>query len=222
LAAVLVAAVASFAVMGWLQRRRAGRLSRVAHRAGLRFTRDDPFDVPRRYADFVLIGCGHSAQANNVTYGRLDGLPVRMFDFRFEVGHGTHRSTRTYGVVVVEVEKPCQPVLMWNERDSLNMPLEAMQFDGRIDGWCFRGDPGTARVLGSVAGDLAEKGLSVQTLGAVILMWRPAVGAIRDYSDDLEAARAVARALTRPAGESRGENPVQSRHQSIENGVSPC
>lgn len=195
LIAVLIAAVVSFVVMGLVQRRRARVLSRSAHKMGLRFSGDDPFDVPRRYADFVLISCGHSAQAHNVTYGRLAGLPLRAFDFRFEVGHGTRRMTRKYGVIVIETGKESPPALMWNTRDSQCVPLEALRCQARVGCWVCRGEEALVRELGSAADPLAEDALSMQTRGSVLMMWMPAARAGRDYAARLGAAGAIAKAL---------------------------
>ena len=79
---ILIAAVVSFAVMAGMRARRTHTTARISNGLQMRFSPEDPFDVPRRYPDFVLIANGHSPQASNVTYGRLEGHRVRAFDFR--------------------------------------------------------------------------------------------------------------------------------------------
>jgi hypothetical protein len=118
LIAVLVAAVISFVVMGLAKVRRSRSLARAAHQRGNRFFRDDPFDVPRRYAKFALISSGHSPCAHNVTDGRLGGRSARAFDFRCELGHGTRRITRHYSVLVVGAAECPHRLLMWSDADA--------------------------------------------------------------------------------------------------------
>jgi hypothetical protein len=221
LIAVLVAAVVSFAIMGLRQRRRAAGLSRSAHQMGLRFSGDDPFDIPRRYADFVLIGSGHSARAGNVTYGRLEGMPFRAFDYRFEVGHGTQRMTRSYGVIVVETERQAPPVMMWNERDRQCIPLEAMPCQGRTGSWFYRGDERLAETLGLAAAPLAEKGLGLQTLRNVLLLWMPVARFGRDQAAVVQGVAGVVRslssALAAPAGGQESAPQRNPPEQNVEN-----
>lgn len=139
----------------------------------MRFSADDPFDVPRRYADFALICGGHSPKADNVIYGRLGGRRVRAFDFRYEVGHGTRRMTRHYAVVVVEVERDLPRVLMWNDDDAESSPLPTRSADGHIACWSYRGDPEAAVALKNALGDLMSEGASVQTCGTGLMLFAP-------------------------------------------------
>ncbi|MGA2265235.1 MAG: hypothetical protein ABSH10_02255 [Phycisphaerae bacterium] len=163
LLAVPVAAAIAFVVGGARQVRRRNRLARAAHEADLMFSVEDPFGVPRRYADFALISAGHGARATHVTYGRLGGLPIRAFDFRYEIGHGTRRHTRHYGVVVVEVESPLSPFLLWSRRDGEWAPLAVQQADSVSDGWSCRGE-GVAWALAQLSGDLARLATGVEAV----------------------------------------------------------
>ena len=183
---VLLASVCSFAVMGLGRRRRVASLARRAHEKGMRFVPGDPFDVPRRYARFELIRCGHSAHADNVTHGRIDGWPVRAFDFRFEVGHGTRRLTRQYGVVVAETDLSLPAVLMWHEKDLDGGPLTARQCDRRKRPWLYLGDEEVASRLADSAEPLAEQGLSIQTSGSSLMLCLPARRGGADYTAALQ------------------------------------
>ena len=140
LLAAPVAAAVAFAIGGWLQGRRRDRLARAAHEAGLLFSGEDPFDVSRRYADSALLGAGHAGRATNVTYGRVGGLPVRAFDFRYEIGHGTRRQARHYAVVAVEALGPVAPLLLWRWRDADLAPLAVRQATQRLGEWDARGE----------------------------------------------------------------------------------
>ena len=112
-----------FAVLGAMQMRRTRRLTWEAHTRGLRFAAEDPFDVPRRYSDFALMHLGHSPRANNVVYGRIGRRAARAFDFRYEAGHGTRRTTRPYSVITVDAELPLPSAILWNEADLSAAPL---------------------------------------------------------------------------------------------------
>jgi hypothetical protein len=157
----LGAAVAGLAALGLLQHLRRGALERWAHESGLHFSAEDTFDVPRRCAVFAICSAGHSAQASNITYGRLRGVPVRAFDFRYEVGHGTRRSTRHYSVVLVEAPAP-PGVVLWNRLDAAQAPAAVQAADGMQGDWSWRGDAAQARRLGEACASLAGSGLSLE------------------------------------------------------------
>jgi hypothetical protein len=168
----LGAVAAGLSVLGLRQHLRTAARARAAHEAGLRFSAQDAFDVPRRCAAFALCSAGHSAQASNVTHGRVGGLPVRAFDFRCEAGHGTRRTTRRYFVVFVE--EPAEPdVLMWNRRDAANAPCAARLGDGAVGEWSCRGDAEQARRLGELAEPLAAAGVSVEARAEGLMLCFP-------------------------------------------------
>lgn len=174
LVCILVASVISFAVMGLLQYRRAGALARAANEMDLRFSATDPFDVPRRFAEFAILGIGHSLHASNVTYGRIAGVPVRAFDFRYEAGHGTRRQTRRYGVVVLEMPADLPEALLWNQQDAPAAPPAVRWSPRRIPPWVYTGDEAAARALAEGCRELADAGASVQTRGSAVLVACPA------------------------------------------------
>ena len=170
---VLAVAMAFFAVMGLAQVRRTKALARAANEMGLQFSSDDPFDVPRRYADLALISCGHSGRANNVSYGRLHGLPVRAFDFRYEIGHGTRRIARHYSVVTAEVGVELPPALIWHVEDEAVSPLLAGRPTAHVDCWACQGDAEFARQLAEACRALADYFVSAQTQGSIMLLCAP-------------------------------------------------
>jgi len=195
LVGVLVVSVLSFAVMGLGRRRRVIALAREAHRRGMRFSGSDPFDVARRYAAFELIRSGHSPHAHNVTYGRLDGWTLRAFDFRYELGHGTRRLTRQYGVVVVETDVPCGPVLMWHESDLRHGPMAAWRSRQRQACWLCQGSQDLAARLAELCWPLAEHRVSVQACGSVLMFCLPAPERWPDYIAGLEKIGPILRGL---------------------------
>jgi len=194
---VLVAAVVSFVVMGLLQVRRSNVLAREAHEMQMRFDRDDPFDMPQRYGQFALMACGHSCAAHNVTHGRLAGQPVRAFDFRYEVGHGTRRMTRHYRVVVLETGLPLPPVLMWNHHDLEAPPLAAEAAGAVLDEWLCQGDEVFAAGLARAAGSFRSARPSLQVRDGVLMMMFPQQGRDRRAWKLAEAVSAVAGVVAR-------------------------
>ena len=201
---VLLVSVCSFAVLGLARHRRVASLARRAHEKGMRFVPRDPFDVPRRYARFELIRCGHSAHAENVTHGRVDGWPVRAFDFRFEAGHGTRGLTRQYGVVVADTDLSLPAVLMWHEKDLDGGPLTARQCDRRKGMWVYMGDEEVASRLAGSAADLDEEKLSIQTSGSSLMLCLPAVRRGADYTWALQRIPLVLAELKDLAGSHLG------------------
>jgi hypothetical protein len=229
------AAAAGLAVLGLLQRLRRRAMERRAHEAGLHFSAEDTFDVPRRCAAFALCAAGHSPQASNVTYGRVRGLPVRAFDFRYEAGHGTRRSTRYYGVVLVEAGTRPAPalrgdVLMWNGRDAARAPAAAQRPDGTLRGWSWRGDARQARWMADRCEALAASGLSVEVRREGVLFCfpahRPGVRAARRGASALwlEEMGALIEALARAPAPSAAQEPRRENGiaQAVENPAPPC
>lgn len=185
LVVVLTAAVVSFVVMGLSQIRRTRALARVAHKLGLRFSADDPFDLPRRYADFALIANGHSPHANNVTYGRLAGRLVREFDFRYEVGHGTQRAGRHYHVVVLETDRKLPDLLMWNDSDAEAAPLRCRGIDGHVACWSYRGNSALAAALADAREELADQGTSIEAGAGGLMVFTPLASRSASYAGRL-------------------------------------
>lgn len=172
LAGCLFGAIVWAALLAGVRRLRSRRLSRWSHEQGLRFSREDPFDVAVRYAGFALFDGGHSARAENVTYGRLDSMPLRIFDLRFEVGHGTRRVVRRYDVAVVETPDPLPGLLLWDERDLEAAPLAAQVCDGQVGGWRYGGPAAAARAAAGAL-DAPDAPVHVQTLDGKIAAARP-------------------------------------------------
>ena len=170
---VLAGAMAFFAVMGMAQVRRTRALARRAHAMGMQFSEDDPFDVPRRYAHMALVGAGHSPRADNVTYGRLDALPVRAFDFRYEAGHGPRRVTRHYSVVAADADTDLPAAIIWHEDDKDFAPLQTNLLAARVDCWSCVGGSDFARELAEACRPLTGQPVSAETRGATMMLCVP-------------------------------------------------
>lgn len=192
---LLSASMVSFVVMGVLQMRRTRALAGEAHRSRLRFSADDPFDVPLRYAGLALVRCGHSPRASNVTYGRVAGCPIRAFDFRYEVGHGMRRSARHYSVIVIETGLSLPGVTMWHEQDAQAAPLAVRVASTRLGCWFCLGSEALAAALGGACEPMAPDGVSVQTHGSVLMLCMPVRRRRQHYTDYLENVREVLAAL---------------------------
>jgi hypothetical protein len=162
---------------------------------GLRFSQDDLFDVPRRYAPFALMRAGHSCRAHNVIYGRREGLAVRAFDFHYEIGHGPARSTRRYWCVVVETDRDLCRLILWNHMDRQTAPLEAMRADQEYRQWALRGSAQDAGAVAPLMNALADQGASCQSCGQVFMMCLPAHSKVLAEASQFEIAVAIARAL---------------------------
>ena len=200
LVAVLVAASVSFAVMGLGKVFRRRRLACNAHQCGLRFFPDDPYDVPRRYADFAVISSGHSPCANNVTAGGIAGRTLRAFDFRCELGHGTRRLTRRYSVAIAETRQSQPSLLMWHSGDGELAPLAARDVQGQVGQWSFRGSREQAEAVEAACRNFSQAEPSVEIRGSVVLIAVPVRRAIRQYALALDEISGIIEALDGPRG----------------------
>lgn len=203
----LVASAASFVVMGVLQHLRASALARKAHEMGMRFSPEDPFDLPCALAEFALVSSGHSPRVDNVIYGRLDGRVVRAFDFRYEVGHGIQRLTRHYSVIAVESPQEVDSMLMWHEDDLQAAPVSLQLANRRLGQWLYEGSRPVAMALGEVCAGLGRP-VSMETRGKAAMLFAPVTGSRRAYAaqtpDVAKIAAGIVEALSRvdrPCGE---------------------
>lgn len=191
----LAICIASLGLIALRQARRSRRLSRRAHEIGLRFSQDDLFDIPRRYLTFAIMQAGHSSRAHNVIYGRRDGLPVRAFDFHYEIGHGTTRTTRRYWVVIVEMDQPLTPIILWNRLDSDLVPIEVLMTDTQVRFWSCRGSAEVADELCPILEPLASSGVSLQSCGQALMIAMPAGRKTLVQESQLEIALTAGRVL---------------------------
>jgi len=197
---VLGASVVSFVFMGVRQLRRTNSLARKAHGMGLHFSPSDLFDVPHRYGDFALISRGHGSRAHNVTHGHFGRLPVRAFDFLYEVGHATRRMTRHYSVIVAKANVALGGVVMWNLDDAPAAPLSAGTSAGRVDKWACCGDLKLARVLARACGPLGDQAVSMEARDDTVMFCIPVAKRSQDYMGLMEHVEGVLRRLTEHYG----------------------
>ena len=195
LAGVMLAGVGWFTILGLAQRRRTMLMARLANRTGMRFSREDPFDIPRVHGDFLLLASGHSRCASNVTFGRSAEKRVHACDYHYEIGHGMLRSTRHYGVVLVDVQIPLPSLLMWNDLDFCAAPLDLLLAEGKIRRWIYVGDGELAKSLAQACGELAERGVSIQAAGSTLMLCMPMRTRGQNYADMLAALPVVLDAI---------------------------
>jgi hypothetical protein len=100
LAASLAVFAGSVAVARRRQRRRSEELGRVATDLGFQFAADQIDDVAARFGSLPLFERGRARRARNVITGTHDGTPVVVMDYRFVVGSGKNRRTRSQTVAL--------------------------------------------------------------------------------------------------------------------------
>jgi len=161
-------------VKAFVLHRRVGGLARIAHAHGMLFAADDPFEIPLRYGCFTLFSAGHSQRASCVTYGRGGGRPVRAFDLRYELGHGTQRQVRHFGAMVVEVPNSLDPAMAWREQRA-NEPLSLLYKTGQQGQWCFGGSADSARRLihACRAADIEPEWIELGPIGVLLATGNP-------------------------------------------------
>ena len=129
---LLLLGFVAFGVYAWRQdQKRRRELSTWAMRRNWRFFPDGIGNLSRVYSGLKLLDKGHSRRNRNVVRGEVDGRPVLCLDYRYVTGSGKHRTTHTYGVVIVETGFPTIPLLIRRENtmDRLGEFLGADDID---------------------------------------------------------------------------------------------
>ena len=173
LVSVLVGAVIAFVFMGLTKVRRTRRLARAAHERGMRFFRDDPYDVPRRYAGSAVISAGHSPRANNVIDGRF---------------------------MAFEADRASEPLLMWQTSEEETPPWAARSPDGQLGRWQYRGNRRLAEALASSCEGLGDAPVSMEVRGTALIAAAAAKGRSPDCSARFRQIEAAARAWAAAIG----------------------
>lgn len=199
LTGMLAVGVVALAGLGVGLRRRRRLLARAAHEMGLKFSARDPFDLTRRYSEFVLATAGHSQRAENVLYGRYEGWYLRAFDYHYEAGHGPGRLTRRYSVVVADTDLKLPPALLWHADDAEHAPLAARSPVGRTGSWLVIWGAGFAPTLADAFADAAGEPVDVQTRAGSLMLCSAARLKPRELPGRLNSAVAGLSAL-RAAG----------------------
>lgn len=84
------------------ERERTEQLRSAGPLLGLQFSETAPLNWIPNLERFALFNQGHSKSLNNVLYGELDGVKSALFDYKYSVGHGKHRSNFAQSVVYFE------------------------------------------------------------------------------------------------------------------------
>ncbi len=221
LTGAFLAAVAYFLRMGLRQVRRTRLLARNAAALGLRFSAQDPFDIPVRYANLAPVASGHSARAINVTYGRLGGWPIKAFDFYYELGHGTRRVSCHCVMALAEAASPMPFALMWHDNNAEWAPLPARRIESRMSPWACSGDKALIELMASICRPFAADGLSIQSCERVLMLCGPG-GGNEDYSRQMDLIVRLLRALreNRLAKPPADAGPHSSPTKDVENPLS--
>ncbi len=149
--------------MGFRRWRRRGRLTRLAHQCGLRFSARDTFGLAQRYQGCYLMQSGHSAHAANVLFGQFGAWRLRLFDYHFEVGHGPRRVARRFSVVAADIPEAGAGAFCWRDgpAGTLGLPLSGAELSP--DRWWRAGDRTLGRRITDCwpGGELESVGIEV-------------------------------------------------------------
>ena len=104
---VLFAAIAVVAVVfGFMAaEKRRKELAALAARLGMQFSREDPFNLPRRHRRMPAFKKGHSRKAYNTMYGDVGGLYTVATDYRYTVGSGKNSHTYRLTYCLLHTDK---------------------------------------------------------------------------------------------------------------------
>ena len=92
------------------EKERTLHLQSTAKLLGLQFAPTAPLNWIPNLESFDLFNQGHSKSITNAMYGELDGVKATLFDYRYIVGHGKHRTTYDQSVVYFEPQNLTLPL----------------------------------------------------------------------------------------------------------------
>lgn len=121
----VVIAIAGVRLASAAAKRRAEALARVAETLGFTLAAEVAFGSVPGFAAFPLASRGHSRAVRNLLTGRLDGLDLAAFDYKYVTGSGKHRHTHRLSVVSVALPGArlppfsLQPESIWNKIGAL-------------------------------------------------------------------------------------------------------
>jgi hypothetical protein len=122
--AIIIVILAILLLGSWLlvryyQRRRA--LATLAYRLRLRFSAHHDPALPGRLAGLYLMQLGHARRAYHVISGRREDLELIAFDFSYETGLGSDRTSNQASVVVCKTIRVLPSIVAL--RDNSFQPL---------------------------------------------------------------------------------------------------
>ncbi len=100
------------------QRKKREAFFRLSVRLGLEYATEDPFDTPS--LPFELFDRGDRRGAENVLWGEVQGMKVRLFDYWYQVHHHNSNgpdttSTSTFSCALAELDAMCPHLLIDHE-----------------------------------------------------------------------------------------------------------
>ncbi len=138
-----------FLFYGWIKRK--------VHRAFMKqFARANHFRYKRRM-DYskekgLLFNKGRNRKAFNLVEGEFEGLPLRLFNYKYTVGHGDTKRTYKHTVFSAEFNTQLPHMYLDSEKNSRKInpkdlkytPLEAKEFNDRYSLYITEGQHITA------------------------------------------------------------------------------
>ena len=95
---------------------------------GLEFASDAPLNWIPNLETFALFSQGHSKSMSNVLYGQIEGIKAALFDYRYRVGHGKHRSTYNQSVVYFEPPNLSLPLFSLRPERTFHKIISALGY----------------------------------------------------------------------------------------------
>ncbi|MEW6355132.1 MAG: hypothetical protein AB1696_02305 [Planctomycetota bacterium] len=86
------------------EKKRRERLNEIAAQMGLEFYPKDVFNIPVSYAAFQRLNTGRSRQAKNVMHGKLGGVALKIFDYKYTTGGGKSSTTHSLSIVLADTD----------------------------------------------------------------------------------------------------------------------
>ena len=90
---IFAAVIIIVAIIFWYEKKRKEELKKSAGRIGFSFSPKKDTDLPSTLVNMKLFTLGHSHKADNIIKGELNRIEWTVFDYRYTIGYGKHRST---------------------------------------------------------------------------------------------------------------------------------
>jgi hypothetical protein len=103
---------------------RQDQLEKLAADCGFAFSESDPFNIPQRYAGFIMLNQAERGHAHNVMHGTHNQHPVKAFDYNYKIAYRVYNLS----AVIFDVEGSFKSVFIYPKYfDFADIPTGALE-----------------------------------------------------------------------------------------------
>jgi hypothetical protein len=103
---------------------RLGELEKLAANHEFAFSESDPFNIPERYAGFIMLNQAERGHAYNVMHGTHNHHPIKAFDYNYKIAYRVYDCS----AVILDVDGNFKSVLIYPKYlDFADIPIDALE-----------------------------------------------------------------------------------------------